>query len=98
MPGRIRDLGSACCEQVFVAANRLQACTLLGEGTHDIAAGVVVSSEAGCAFGTLGGERFDPAEMVRRTPIATPTFVAPPRRLEALQRMARPLPPRGGGQ
>jgi fructose-1,6-bisphosphatase/inositol monophosphatase family enzyme len=98
MPGRIRDLGSACCEQVFVAANRLQACTFLGEATHDIAAGVVISSEAGCAFGTLGGERLDPVEMVRRTPIATPTFVAPPRRLEALQRIARPLPPRGGGQ
>jgi len=46
-PGRIRDLGSACCEQVFVAANRLQACTFLGEAAHDIAAGVVISSEAG---------------------------------------------------
>ena len=79
-----------------MAANRLQACTFLGEATHDIAAGVVISSEAGCVFGTLGGERLDPAEMVRRTPIATPTFVAPPRRLEALERMARPLPPREG--
>jgi myo-inositol-1(or 4)-monophosphatase len=91
--GRLRDLGSACCEQVFVAANRLQACTFLGEGAHDIAAGVVIASEAGCVFGTLGGERLDPTEMVRRTPIPTPTFVAPPRRLEALWRMARPLPP-----
>ena len=95
-PGRIRDLGSACCEQVFVAANRLQACTFLGEATHDIAAGVVISSEAGCVFGTLGGERLDPAEMVRRTPITTPTFVAPPRRLQVLERLARPLPPREG--
>ena len=95
-PGRIRDLGSACCEQVFVAANRLQACTFLGEGAHDIAAGVVISSEAGCVFGTLGGERLDPAEMVRRTPISTPTFVAPPRRLQVLERLARPLPPREG--
>ncbi len=93
-PGRIRDLGSACCEQVFVAANRLQACTFLGEAAHDIAAGVVISSEAGCAFGTLGGERLDAAEMVRRTPVATPTFVAPPLRLQALERLARPLPPR----
>ena len=25
LPGRLRDLGSACCEQSFVAANRLQA-------------------------------------------------------------------------
>ncbi len=90
-PGRLRDLGSACCEQVFVAANRLQACTFLGEGAHDIAAGVVISSEAGCLFGTLGGERLDAAEMVRRTPINTPTFVAPPRRLQALQQLARPL-------
>ena len=95
-PGRIRDLGSACCEQVFVAANRLQACTFLGEGEHDIAAGVVISSEAGCRFGTMSGERLDTAEMVRRTPITTPTFVAPPRRLEALERMVQPLPPREG--
>jgi myo-inositol-1(or 4)-monophosphatase len=94
LKGRLRDLGSACCEQVFVAAGRLQACTFLGEATHDIAAGVVISSEAGCVFGTIGGERLDPAEMVRRTPVATPTFVAPPRRLEALQRMAKLLPPR----
>ncbi len=95
-PGRIRDLGSACCEQVFVAANRLQACTFLGEAAHDIAAGVVISSEAGCLFGTLGGERLNPAEMVRRTPITTPTFVAPPRRLQALERMVQTLPPREG--
>jgi fructose-1,6-bisphosphatase/inositol monophosphatase family enzyme len=93
LQGRLRDLGSACCEQVFVAANRLQACTFLGEATHDIAAGVVISNEAGCVFGTLDGEKLNPSEMVRRTPIATPTFVAPPRRLEALWRMARPLPP-----
>jgi myo-inositol-1(or 4)-monophosphatase len=92
VPGRLRDLGSACCEQVFVAANRLQACTFLGEAAHDIAAGVVISSEAGCVFGTLGCERLDPAGMVRRTPVATPTFVAPPRRLGALERLARPLP------
>lgn len=94
LPGRLRDLGSACCEQAFVAAGRLQACTFLGEATHDIAAGVVISSEAGCRFGTLAGEPLDPAEMIRRTPIATPTFVAPPRRLKALWSMARPLGPR----
>jgi fructose-1,6-bisphosphatase/inositol monophosphatase family enzyme len=93
LPGRLRNLGSACCEQVFVADNRLQACAFLGEATHDIAAGVVIASEAGCCFGTLSGERLDAAEFVRRTPVATPTFVAPPRRLGALQRMARPLSP-----
>jgi myo-inositol-1(or 4)-monophosphatase len=92
LPGRLRDLGSACCEQTFVAANRLQACTLLGEGAHDIAAGIVVASEAGCQFGTLSGQRLSPAEMVRRTPITCPTFVAAPRRLDALMAMARPLP------
>ena len=39
LPGRLRDLGSACCEQSFVAANRLQATIFLGEQIHDIAAG-----------------------------------------------------------
>jgi myo-inositol-1(or 4)-monophosphatase len=91
LPGRLRDLGTACCEQAFVAANRLQACTFLGEAAHDVAAGVVISSEAGCRFGTIAGERLSPAEMVRRTPITCPTFVAAPRRLEALMGMARLL-------
>jgi myo-inositol-1(or 4)-monophosphatase len=92
LPGRLRDLGSACCEQVFVAANRLQACTFLGEQAHDIAAGVVISREAGCRIGTIDGEHLSAAEMVRRTPVKTPTFVAAPRRLEALMGMARRLP------
>ncbi len=92
LPGRLRDLGSACCEQSFVAANRLQASILLGEHEHDVAAGVVITSEAGCEFGNLAGERLTAAEMIRRTPIKTPTFVAAPKRLAALQTLARPLP------
>jgi myo-inositol-1(or 4)-monophosphatase len=94
LPGRIRDLGSACCEQAFVAANRLQACTFLGEGAHDIVAGVVIAVEAGCRFGTLDGRHLTPAEMVAQTPITRPTFVAPPRRLAALMASARRLAPR----
>jgi myo-inositol-1(or 4)-monophosphatase len=95
LPGRLRDLGTACCEQSFVAADRLQATVLLGEQAHDVAAGAVIASEAGCHFGTLTGDRLSPAELVRRTPIAIPTFVAPPRRLAALLAQARPLPPWG---
>jgi myo-inositol-1(or 4)-monophosphatase len=91
LPGRLRDLGSACCEQIFVAADRLQACTFLGEQAHDVTAGVVIAREAGCHFGTIDGEVLSAAEMVRRTPITTPTFVAAPRRLEALMKMARRL-------
>ena len=89
LPGRLRDLGSACCEQTFVAANRLQACTFLGEALHDVAAGTVIAAEAGCAFGTVDGEVLSPAEMVARTPVRRPTFVAPPRRLRALMAMAK---------
>jgi myo-inositol-1(or 4)-monophosphatase len=91
LPGRLRDLGSACCEQVFVAADRLQACIFLGEATHDIAAGVVISSEAGCQYATIDGERLSPAQIVARTPVSVPTFVAPPRRLNALLKTARRL-------
>ncbi len=91
LPGRLRDLGSACCEQIFVAADRLQACTFLGEQAHDVAAGVVIAGEAGCRFGTIDGEFLSAAEMVRRTPVTTPTFVAAPRRLAALMEMARRL-------
>jgi myo-inositol-1(or 4)-monophosphatase len=92
LPGRLRDLGSACCEAVFTASNRLQACTFLGEATHDVAAGAVIAAEAGCAFGTLDGRVLTPAGFVAATPIRTPTFVAPPRRLKALTTAARRLP------
>lgn len=94
LPGRLRDLGSACCEAVFVASNRLQACTYLGEGLHDVAAGTVIAAEAGCVFGTADGRALTPAEFVAETPVRAVTFVAPPRRLQALMACARPLPPR----
>jgi fructose-1,6-bisphosphatase/inositol monophosphatase family enzyme len=91
LPGRLRDLGSACCEQTFVAANRLQATAMLGEHAHDIAAGIVIASEAGCCFATINGEMLSGAEFVKRTPVAIPTFIAPPRRLAALLKTARLL-------
>ena len=91
LPGRLRDLGSACCEQTFVAANRLRACTFLGEALHDVAAGTVIAAEAGCEFGTVKGAFLTPAEMVARTPVTVPTFVAPPRRLRALMAAAKLL-------
>jgi myo-inositol-1(or 4)-monophosphatase len=84
VPGRLRDLGSACCELTFVASGRLAVSTFLGEATHDVAAGIVIASEAGCAVGTIDGRRLTPAEMVAETPVAVPTFVGPPRRLAAL--------------
>jgi fructose-1,6-bisphosphatase/inositol monophosphatase family enzyme len=91
LPGRLRDLGSACCEITFVAAGRLKACTFLGEAAHDVAAGSVIAAEAGCHFGTIDGQVLSPSEMVAQTPIARPTFVAPPRRLAVLMASARLL-------
>jgi fructose-1,6-bisphosphatase/inositol monophosphatase family enzyme len=89
LPGRIRDLGSACCEQAFVACGRLVACTFLGEHTHDVAAGSILVAEAGARFATIDGDRLTTAEFVARTPVPRPTFVAPPRRLQALLATAR---------
>jgi fructose-1,6-bisphosphatase/inositol monophosphatase family enzyme len=91
VPGRLRDLGSACCELTFTASNRLQACTFLGEAAHDVAAGAVIATEAGCRFGTIDGRLLSAAEFVAETPVSTPTFIAPPRRLQALQKRARRL-------
>jgi myo-inositol-1(or 4)-monophosphatase len=91
VPGRLRDLGSACCELVFTASGRLAASTFLGEAAHDVSAGIVIASEAGCAIGTIDGRRLTPAEMVAETPVAVPTFVAPPRRLAALMGRTRRL-------
>jgi fructose-1,6-bisphosphatase/inositol monophosphatase family enzyme len=91
LPGRLRDLGSACCELTFVAAGRLAAATFLGEQAHDIAAGVVITTEAGCSIGTIDGQILTPAEWVASTPVPTPTFIAPPRRLAALMKGARRL-------
>jgi len=89
LPGRLRDLGSACCEQAFVASGRLVACTFLGEQTHDVAAGSILAAEAGACFATIDGDRLTAAEFVARTPVSRPTFIAPPRRLEALLATAR---------
>jgi fructose-1,6-bisphosphatase/inositol monophosphatase family enzyme len=91
LPGRLRDLGSACCEISFVARQRLQACTFLGEALHDVAAGAVIAAEAGCHFGNIDGQVLSPAEMVAQTPIRRPTFVAAPGRLRALMASARLL-------
>jgi myo-inositol-1(or 4)-monophosphatase len=91
IPGRLRNLGSACCEAAFVAAGRFAACTFLGEAAHDLAAGAVIAAEAGCTFGTTDGELLSAAELVARTPVAIPTFIAPARRLESLMRSARML-------
>ena len=91
LPGRLRDLGSACCEITFTACNRLQGCVLLGEHAHDVAAGVVIAAEAGCSFGTIDGRMLSPSALVAETPVQTPTFVAPARRLQALMKSARRL-------
>ncbi len=91
VPGRLRDLGSACCELSFVACGRLVACTFLGEQAHDVAAGAVIVSEAGGHFGTIDGRLLTPAQMVAATPVAVPTFIAPPKRLAALMASARLL-------
>jgi myo-inositol-1(or 4)-monophosphatase len=89
LPGRLRDLGSACCELAFLSSNRLQACTFLGEQAHDIAAGCVIAVEAGCAIATIEGRMLSPAEFVAEVPIRVPTIVAPPRRLGVLLARAR---------
>ena len=89
--GRLRDLGSACCELTFTAASRLQTATFLGEQTHDIAAGAVIACEAGCGFGTIEGRILSPAEFVASAPIRVPTFVAAPNRLRLLIAQARRL-------
>lgn len=91
LPGRLRDLGSACCEQTFVACGRLAACTFLGEQTHDVAAGTVIVAEAGCQFATFDGEYLSAAQMVANTPVKKPTFVAPPKRMGVLLSNAKLL-------
>lgn len=92
LPGRIRDLGSACIELAFVASNRLQCTASLGEQTHDIAAGVVIAAEAGCTFATLDGRSLTPREFVGEAPVGKVTFTAAPRRMKAILSHARRLP------
>jgi myo-inositol-1(or 4)-monophosphatase len=87
--GRLRDLGSACCELSFVSCSRLQAATFLGEQTHDIAAGCVIAREAGCHFATIDGRPLTAAEFANETPVKVPTFIAPPKRLAALLKTAK---------
>ena len=92
LPGRLRDLGSACSELAFVSCGRLASCAFLGEHEHDVAAGVVLATEAGCQIATIDGESLTPARFTALTPVSLPTFLAAPRRLKALIRRAKRLP------
>jgi myo-inositol-1(or 4)-monophosphatase len=91
LPGRIRDLGSACCEQAFVAAGRLHGCTFLGEAEHDLAAGALIAWEAGARVARLDHSRPTLARLLAETPVPIPTFIATPERLSFLTRHARRL-------
>lgn len=91
VPGRIRDLGSACTELAFVSCGRLRASIFQGEQAHDLAAGAVIASEAGCRFGTIDGRTLSPAEFVANTPVQAPTIIAPPRRFQRLMADVRRL-------
>lgn len=84
VPGRLRDFGSACCDQAFLAGGRLRASVFLGEHAHDLAAGLVLVSEAGGAFATPDGEELTATDVLARTPLREPVIMAPPRRLAAL--------------
>jgi myo-inositol-1(or 4)-monophosphatase len=91
IPGKLRDLGSACTELAFLASGRLVTNVFLGEAAHDLAAGIVITTEAGCRAGTIDGALLTPAEVVARTPVSRPLFIAPPRRLDSLLKSARML-------
>ena len=97
IPGRIRDIGSACCELAFVTSGRVRACIFLGEQTHDLAAGAVMAAEAGCWFATIDGQMLTLGGFVTNTPVRVPTLIAPPRRLERLLTQLRRLGPADGG-
>lgn len=91
LPGRVRDIGSTCCVHAFTAMGRLTCSAFLGGQTHDLAAGAVITSEAGCRFGTIDGRLLTPSEYVAETPVAVPTFVAPPHRLATLMATVKRL-------
>jgi len=91
LTGRLRDLGSCCVELAWVANGRLVSTCHLGEQTHDLAAGSVIAFEAGCRYGTIDGQKLSPADLIASTPIKTPTFTAPPKRLAALMANSRRL-------
>ena len=93
MPGRIRDLGSACTELAFVSCSRTRAAIFMGEQTHDVAAGAVIAAEAGCWFGTVDGQMLTLGAFVTQTPIRVPTIIAPPKRLDKLITSLKRLPP-----
>jgi myo-inositol-1(or 4)-monophosphatase len=89
VPGRLRTLGSACCEMVFASCGRFVSTTFKGEHRHDVMAGSVIASEAGCQYGRIDGRILSTREFVENTPIKIPTFIAPPRRLKWLMENVR---------
>lgn len=91
LPGRLRDLGSACIELVFTAGSRLASTASFGEQVHDIAAAVVICAEAGCVFATVDGRYLTPREFVGEAPVGSVTFTSPPERMKTLLASARRL-------
>jgi len=91
MPGRLRDLGMRLLRANLRGRQPSPACTFLGEATHDVAAGAIIATEAGCTFGTINGRILTPAEFVAQTPVTVPTFIAAPKRRAALMRIAKLL-------
>ena len=89
LPGRLRTMGSACCELAFTACGRFVCTTFRGELRHDLMAGAVITGEAGCEFGRVDGRKLTPEEFVGETPIEVPTFIAPPKRLKWLMENVR---------
>jgi myo-inositol-1(or 4)-monophosphatase len=89
LPGRLRTMGSACCELAFTAAGRFVCTTFRGELRHDVMAGAVITGEAGCEFGRVDGRKLTAKEFVQETPIEVPTFIAPPKRLKWLMENVR---------
>ncbi|MCU1365207.1 MAG: inositol monophosphatase [Ilumatobacteraceae bacterium] len=82
MIGEIRDirrLGAAAPDLCSVAAGRVDAYFEEGLGAWDLAAGVLIASEAGCITGDFTGGRVRPAEVL----VANPALFEPMRALIA---------------
>ena len=71
MIGEIRDirrLGAAAVDLCYVAAGRVDGYFEEGLGAWDLAAGVLIATEAGCVTGDFAGDAVRPAEVLVANP------------------------------
>ena len=86
MPGRPRCFGSAVVKLAWTAAGRVRGAMSLGR-LYDLAAGLLLCHEAGCATCYVSGKKWQLQHLMGGAPLPEPILTAPPRTMQTIFRL-----------